>query len=45
MKPGETIEVRFAIWDTSDHLWDSTVLLDNWTWSLNASQPGTVISN
>ncbi|MDW8252207.1 MAG: hypothetical protein RMJ98_23160, partial [Myxococcales bacterium] len=44
VKPGEIIEVRFAIWDTSDHLWDSTVILDNWTWNLNAAQPGTVIS-
>jgi hypothetical protein len=44
VKPGEIIEIRFAIWDTSDHLWDSTVLLDNWTWSLNAAQPGTIIS-
>lgn len=39
--PGETIEVRFVIWDSSDHIWDSLVLLDNWTWGLNAAQPGS----
>jgi hypothetical protein len=41
--PGETIDVRFAIWDTSDAWYDSVVLLDNWAWSVNVSQPGTVI--
>lgn len=30
--PGETITVHFSIWDTSDHIYDSTVLLDNWQW-------------
>jgi hypothetical protein len=44
VKPGEIIEMRFAIWDTGDQIYDSFVLLDNWTWSLNASQPGTIIS-
>ncbi|MBI5537115.1 MAG: hypothetical protein HY898_30615 [Deltaproteobacteria bacterium] len=39
--PGETIEIRFATWDTGDQWYDSLVLLDNWLWSLNASQPGT----
>lgn len=38
--PGETMEIRFAIWDTSDELFDSLVLLDNWQWSVQASQPG-----
>lgn len=31
--PGETIEVRFAIWNTLDGLYDSLVLLDRWRWS------------
>lgn len=31
--PGEEITVHFSIWDTSDHIYDSTVLLDNWLWS------------
>jgi hypothetical protein len=39
--PGETIEVRFVIWDTSDHIYDSLVLIDDFTWSVTASQPGT----
>jgi Putative metal-binding motif len=30
--PGETIVVQFMIWDTGDHILDSTVLLDNWRW-------------
>ena len=38
--PGETMEIRFAIWDTSDGLFDSTVLLDGWEWSVQASEPG-----
>jgi hypothetical protein len=39
--PGETIEVRFAVWDTSDHLYDSVVLLDDWEWSETTATPGT----
>ena len=27
--PGETIGLRFAVWDVGDHILDSTVLLDN----------------
>jgi hypothetical protein len=38
--PGETMEIRFAIWDTSDHLYDSVVLLDDWVWSTTPIQPG-----
>jgi hypothetical protein len=38
---GETIEIRFAVWDTGDPWYDSLVLLDNWAWSVTASQPGT----
>jgi hypothetical protein len=34
------MEVRFAIWDTGDGVWDSLVLLDDWQWSVQASQPG-----
>ena len=45
VKPGETITMRFAIWDTSDPWYDSVVLLDNWTWSLDATQPGTRVDN
>ncbi len=31
--PGEEITLHFSIWDTEDHQWDSTVLLDNFAWS------------
>jgi len=46
--PGETIELRFMIWDTGhvqngdpDQWYDSLVLLDNFHWNLNPSQVGT----
>jgi hypothetical protein len=42
--PGEIMEIRFAIWDTSDHIYDSLVLLDNWQWSVQASDPGVAPS-
>lgn len=38
--PGEVMEIRFAIWDTGGHIFDSLVLLDAWEWSLDAAQPG-----
>ncbi|MEZ4447981.1 MAG: choice-of-anchor L domain-containing protein [Nannocystaceae bacterium] len=38
--PGETMEIRFDIWDTGDQWYDSLVLLDSWQWSVQASQPG-----
>jgi len=41
--PGEVITVRIAIWDTSDHLYDSLALVDAFTWSVDAANPGTVI--
>ena len=40
VKGGETMDIRFAIWDTSDAAYDSLVLLDDWVWSVQASQPG-----
>jgi hypothetical protein len=42
--PGETIEIRFAIWDTSDGLFDSLVLLDDFQWSVQGSDPGVAPS-
>jgi len=33
VKPGEQITLTFNVWDTGDHQWDSTVLLDRFTWS------------
>ena len=38
--PGEILELRLAIWDSSGHIFDSMVLLDDWRWSLDAAQPG-----
>ncbi|MBP6629449.1 MAG: choice-of-anchor L domain-containing protein [Kofleriaceae bacterium] len=41
--PGEIITLRIAIWDTSDHVLDSVALIDNFKWSVEAADPGTVI--
>ena len=30
--PGEVFDLELHIWDTSDHVLDSTVLLDNFQW-------------
>ncbi len=43
--PNEIIEIRLAIWDTGDPWYDSLVLLDNFQWSVEASEPGTVVVN
>jgi len=42
--PGETIELRFALWDTGDSLWDSLVLIDNFRWSRQTVTPGTFLA-
>ena len=41
--PGETITLRIAIWDTSDHAFDSLAIIDAFTWSVDGASPGTVI--
>lgn len=38
--PGETMEIRFIIWDAGDHNVDSLVLLDKFTWKLEAAGVG-----
>ena len=38
--PGEVFELRLAVWDTSGHIFDSLVLLDDWRWSVDAATPG-----
>lgn len=38
---GETIELRFVVWDTSDPWYDSVVLLDDFRWSATPTTPGT----
>jgi hypothetical protein len=43
VNPGETIKLRIAIWDTSDHILDSIAAIDAFQWSVDLSQPGTVI--
>lgn len=39
--PGEIIKVNFEIWDEGDHKWDSTVLIDDWQWSINSATIST----
>lgn len=41
--PGEIITLRIAIWDTSDRAYDSLALVDGFQWSVDSTQPGTVI--
>jgi hypothetical protein len=43
VNPGEIITLRIAIWDTSDNQYDSLALVDGFTWSVDSTQPGTVI--
>ena len=31
-QPGETITIDLIVWDTGDQYYDSSVILDNWTW-------------
>jgi hypothetical protein len=40
---GEVIKLRIAIWDTSDGALDSLAIIDKFEWSVDASEPGTVI--
>jgi hypothetical protein len=37
VEPGSEITLRFAIWDSGDGAYDSTVLLDNFQWSVDAT--------
>ncbi len=39
VEPGKSFSLRFAIWDAGDHVWDSTVLIDNFRWILDAEPP------
>ena len=36
---GEVISLEFLIWDTGDESYDSSVLLDNFTWSPRSAAP------
>ena len=39
--PGETITLQFIIWDTGDPNWDSSVILDHFTWIKGPTMTGT----
>jgi hypothetical protein len=40
--PGETLTLEFSIGDVSDGIYDSTVLIDNFVWGVDAvTEPGT----
>jgi hypothetical protein len=39
----EIITLRIALWDTSDGILNSVAMIDNFQWSLDPSDPGTVI--
>ena len=45
VKQGETITIQFIIWDTGDQNWDSSVLVDNFTWQPGPTQTGTGVAN
>lgn len=38
--PREVFKLRMAIWDTNDHVLESMVLLDNFTWYESPQKPG-----
>jgi hypothetical protein len=42
VQPGETLSLTFHIHDTSDHVYDSTVVIDNFQWIGGAFEEGTV---
>jgi hypothetical protein len=39
--PGSTIDLRFAIWDSADGLFDSTVVVDDFRWRTVGGSVGT----
>jgi hypothetical protein len=41
--PGEIMKLRIAIWDTSDSAFDSLAIVDGFQWSVDSTQPGTII--
>jgi hypothetical protein len=41
VSPGEVITLQFIIWDTGDVNWDSSVLLDHFTWQPGPTTTGT----
>jgi hypothetical protein len=41
--PGEEFTLTFSIHDEGDGIYDSVVILDNFQWSIDAVDPGTII--
>ena len=41
VSPGEIATFHASVWDTGDHLWDSTVLVDDWEWYPGTCSIGT----
>ncbi len=39
--PGDVVQLRIAIWDVSDSIFDSTALIDGFQWLASATLPGT----
>ena len=34
--PGEVITVQMIVWDSSDGIYDSGAIIDNWRWQMGA---------
>jgi hypothetical protein len=43
--PGETIELRFTLWETTDGLYDVVALIDDFEWSEDPTTPGAFLGN
>jgi len=39
--PGDILQLRIAVWDVTDRIFDSTALIDGFQWLANATLPGT----
>src|SRR5262249_20988643 len=39
--PGDIVELRIAIWDVGDSIFDSLALIDGFQWLAQATSPGT----
>jgi hypothetical protein len=42
VSPLEQIQVVFAVWDLSDGIWDTYIILDNWLWDCEGGPPITI---
>ena len=40
--PGEIVEIRIALWDVGDSIFDSVALIDGFRWLSDATTPGTM---